>query len=312
MKKFLILFLLLVPLRAFGQTTSVTLTVVDSSGGAWNNGVYVATLTPPPGQPPSQFFLNGVLMTSNQLTVTGNLNAAGVATFNLSSNTSITPSNSSWGFQVCFNQPSNPCYFSSPTTITGGSQAVNLTPPPAQGAPEVIKRIAAPIFSATDTLNDAVSTEQFYASSMRIPANTIAANVVLQFFIGLEWTTSAAATNGTLRIYIGPTNGSATGAKAIYTSTQSSPATSLTLNSGMVFTIQGTQAPGASTTMWFSNSGGTGASFPIGRSTTSATQGSLATNADLFVFASITWAAGGSGANSLSVRQLIAGPGPLF
>jgi hypothetical protein len=132
LRKLLILLTLLsVPLIAEGQTTTVTLNVTDSNSVIWANGTYTATLNPPAGRPPSDYFVGGVALTPGQKTLTGSLNAGGSASFSLTSNTSITPAQTTWAFQVCFTT-GNPCYFSAPFTITGGTQTVNLTPPPVQ------------------------------------------------------------------------------------------------------------------------------------------------------------------------------------
>jgi hypothetical protein len=172
--------------------------------------------------------------------------------------------------------------------------------------------IAAPIFSTTDTLTDTVTTEQFFATNMAIPAASCGANTAYKFFVELEWTGVATVPNFTFQIYLGTTAGTATGAKQIYKSTTTAPATS-TFNSGMEFAFVCEAAVGSSVAVTMMPAGGTGANSPIGRNVLAAHQTGLNTSGNLFVFFSITYSsAAGAGANTTSVRALISEPGPII
>ena len=118
--------LLLLAGSAFGQSTTVTLNVTDTSSQAWFNGVYEFRLTPNPQYPNlgSYTWSGGTL----QQSYTGTLNGSGVATPSIPSNTAITPGGSTWVIKVC-PAATAACYFSVATTITGSTQTVSLTPP---------------------------------------------------------------------------------------------------------------------------------------------------------------------------------------
>lgn len=125
-KRLLFLFVL-ASSAAFAQTTSVALQVTDATSQTWNNGSYQATLTPPPGAGPVTFLLAGVPMTPAQITVSGNLNGTGGATFSLSQNAAITPPNTTWTVRVC-PQATSQC-FNSQISVSGATQNVTLNPP---------------------------------------------------------------------------------------------------------------------------------------------------------------------------------------
>jgi hypothetical protein len=133
--------LLLVASTALAQSTTVTLQVTDSGSQSWNNGTYSAVLTPPPGAGPVQFLLNGVVMTPNQITVSGSLNATGGASFSLSQNSAISPVNTTWTITAC-PQATASC-FKAGASISGATQTVTLTPP------AIIVTLANPPYSAT-------------------------------------------------------------------------------------------------------------------------------------------------------------------
>jgi hypothetical protein len=172
---------------------------------------------------------------------------------------------------------------------------------------------SSPIFSTTDTLSDTVTTEQLFATKMTIPANTLVANVAYKFFVQAEWTSVVTIPNATFQIYLCPTSGSLTGCKNVYKSQQTTMASGAgTFNSGMEFGFEGETAAGATATVMMMSSGTGAANCPFGRSTVAASQGNIPTNANLFVQFSVTYAsAAGAGANTLSIRALVAEPSPL-
>jgi Pectate lyase superfamily protein len=123
-------FLFLFPIFAQAQTTLTSATVTDSNGQAFINGTYsIAFFT---NGLPGPFFLNGAPFNA-QTVFAGNLDVTGSFTnIPIPSNTSITPSGTSWSFTVCPQANSN-CY-TTPIKITGTSLNVSafITPPPIQ------------------------------------------------------------------------------------------------------------------------------------------------------------------------------------
>jgi hypothetical protein len=133
--KALILFLfLLAALPAFAQTTSVSGTIADSNGQAFNNGTWSAKLIGPPGYS-GVFFSAGVQLTQAQTNQSGSLSSAGAISLTVVPNNLITitggPSNATqWQFTSCPASSSN-CYTNA-LTITGSTYSVtgNIVAPP--------------------------------------------------------------------------------------------------------------------------------------------------------------------------------------
>jgi hypothetical protein len=130
-----VLVLIACPL-AVSQTTLVSGTVIDSSGQAWIHGSYQFTFQPSPSNPNAQYFLNGVPFNRFQTIPAlgpGLLDGAGSFTnVAVPSNTSITPSGSTWSLQVCpLATATNGCFIAN-LTISGANQTVtsSLVPPP--------------------------------------------------------------------------------------------------------------------------------------------------------------------------------------
>jgi hypothetical protein len=129
----LLLTLLAIASPLLAQTTSVTLNVTDAGGQSWNNGSYTASLQPGAPNPSGLFYLNGVLMNAGQLTVSGTLSGSGSATFTLSTNSQITPSQSVWKTTIC-PQGSGVCYVTT-FGLSTSSQTINAVPPAISVAP---------------------------------------------------------------------------------------------------------------------------------------------------------------------------------
>src|ERR1700674_5085232 len=110
MKKFLLLGLFaLFGASLSAQMTTVTATVIDSSATAWANGSFTIAFVPSPSQPNINVYnINGVPLSTALLNFTGVLNGAGVFTQTLYTSSSISPSGSSWKFNICPNS-SAPC-----------------------------------------------------------------------------------------------------------------------------------------------------------------------------------------------------------
>lgn len=119
MKRILALILFLSGV-AWGQNTSVTGQVTDSNSIPWKNGTFKFTFVGPPGAQ----WTGGALPS----TVTGSLTSSGsIPATSVPSNSQINPPGTSWIAQACSATLPQVCY-STPVTITGASQTVNLTP----------------------------------------------------------------------------------------------------------------------------------------------------------------------------------------
>jgi hypothetical protein len=127
MKKFILAltFLLAASINAQAQSTTVSGTITDAGSQAWAGGTYRFTFTPNPQFPTGPYTWTGG--TLNQV-ISGSLDGSGHYSVSIPSNTAITPINSTWILQVCPNA-SSPCFSTPATTITGGTQTLNATPP---------------------------------------------------------------------------------------------------------------------------------------------------------------------------------------
>jgi hypothetical protein len=125
----LLVFWLLVGVPTLAQTTNVSGTITDAAGQSWNYGNYQFTFQPSPSNPSSQYFWNGAPLNVSQV-ISGVLDSTGSFTGAMvPSNTSITPSGSTWTFQAC---PASTTACAQKTfTITGSTQSLtsSFTPP---------------------------------------------------------------------------------------------------------------------------------------------------------------------------------------
>jgi hypothetical protein len=128
MKRILValLFLLGAAFNANAQSTTVSGTVTDTGAQAWANGTFTFQLVANPNFPnlASYTWTGGTL---NQ-TISGSLNGSGAYSQSLPSNSAISPQGSKWQLKAC-PLATSPCFASANTTITGGAQTLNLTPP---------------------------------------------------------------------------------------------------------------------------------------------------------------------------------------
>lgn len=117
---FSLVLLLTFPLSLWGQSTTVSATVVDSSSQAWSGGTYTISFRPVPNQP-GPYLWNGSPLTTTQFT--GTMNGSGVFSVSIPSSSSITPSGSQWTFTICPSAAS-PCGALS-LAITGSSEDIS-------------------------------------------------------------------------------------------------------------------------------------------------------------------------------------------
>jgi len=123
---FAILFILGTALSARSQSTTVSGTVTDTGAQTWNGGSYTFQLVANPNFPnlASYTWTGGTL---NQ-TISGSLNGSGTYSQSVPSNSAISPQGSKWQLQVC-PLATAACSLTANTTITGGTQTINVTPP---------------------------------------------------------------------------------------------------------------------------------------------------------------------------------------
>lgn len=121
-----ILFLLGSALSARSQSTTVSGTVTDSGAQAWAGGTYTFQLVANPQFPnlASYTWTGGAL----SQTIRGSLDGAGAYSQSVPSNSAISPQGSKWVLIACPLATSS-CFAGANTTITGGAQTLNLTPP---------------------------------------------------------------------------------------------------------------------------------------------------------------------------------------
>src|SRR6266404_3240350 len=124
--------LLLFTGSAFAQSTTVSATISDLSGQSWNNGTYSFVFRVAPTNPTGQYYWNGAPFSKTQ-TFQGAMNGSGHFSVSLPSNTSITPSGSSWDLTVCpISKGNSQCFTIQSITVTGATQDLtSIVIPPA-------------------------------------------------------------------------------------------------------------------------------------------------------------------------------------
>lgn len=115
----LLCFLFVVSVQA--QNTNVSATVTDSGAIAWANGTYTFTFIPSPRLQNGPYFNNGVPYTP--VPISGVLSGSGAYTQAVPSNSTITPSGTTWTVTYC-PQATASCQTSTPITISGASQTI--------------------------------------------------------------------------------------------------------------------------------------------------------------------------------------------
>jgi hypothetical protein len=126
MRKIFLLLALLVPTLAFGQSTTVSGTVIDTDAQQWTSGTVVASFVPAPGTNLGQYTWTGGAFNPG-VSITISITAGGNYTQSIPSNTAIVPSGSKWTFTANSGTTSLNTQ-SSTVTVTGGTQTVNFVP----------------------------------------------------------------------------------------------------------------------------------------------------------------------------------------
>lgn len=111
---------------AFGQSTSVTVNVTDSSGQVWISGNYKISFWTNPSFPNGYQWQGSPF---NQTTIfTGTMDGSGNFTVSIPDNSTISPAGSAWKFTVC-PLSTFPCY-DQIIGVSGTTQNINIVPPP--------------------------------------------------------------------------------------------------------------------------------------------------------------------------------------
>lgn len=119
------IFMLVSAIGAFAQSTTVSGTVTDAGSQAWANGTYQFIFQPNPQFPTGPYTWTGGALNN---VISGSLDGSGNYSVSIPSNSAITPAGSTWILKATPNATSQG--FSTPrTTITGGTQTLNVTPP---------------------------------------------------------------------------------------------------------------------------------------------------------------------------------------
>src|SRR5882724_8320562 len=129
-------FLLAGAANAFGQSTTVSGTVTDAGSQAWAGGTYQFQFVPNPQFPTGPYTWTGGALNK---VISGVLNGSGAYSVSIPSNTAISPQGSKWILQVTPNATS-PSFSTPATTVTGGTQTLNVTPPAISTAPSPLSR----------------------------------------------------------------------------------------------------------------------------------------------------------------------------
>lgn len=116
----LILAFLFSPLLAFAQSTTVTATLVDSTGVSWAGAVITPTFYPTPGRPGPYVWSGGVL---NPQPTPVTANSGGQFTITLPDNATITPAGSMWSLSISPNASMQGIVLLTP--VTGTSQDIS-------------------------------------------------------------------------------------------------------------------------------------------------------------------------------------------
>lgn len=136
MRLFRVFSFILMWLYAFsvlGQSTTVSMTVVDSAGQTWTNGTVTWQFLTNPDFPQQNYQWNGApLAQSYYGPHVVSLDNSGAASFSLPTTSTITPSGSAWQFTFCPNA-SAPCT-AIPIPTVGATQNISSTITPQLGA----------------------------------------------------------------------------------------------------------------------------------------------------------------------------------
>lgn len=127
----LILVCFVLPGTAAAQSTSVSGTFTDLGGVIWKNGTYSFSFVPSPGNPAGPYKQGGAPFNVSQV-ISGSLdNTGSLTSVAVPDNLTITPSGSTWRFQVCPAATATNGCFAINLTITGASQSItsSVIPP---------------------------------------------------------------------------------------------------------------------------------------------------------------------------------------
>lgn len=131
-----LVFLLAGAASAFGQSTTVSGNVTDAGSQAWAGGTLQFQFVPNPQFPTGPYTWTGGALNN---VIPGVLDGSGNYSVSIPSSTAISPQGSKWILQVTPNATS-PSFSTAATTITGGTQTLNATPPAVTISPSPVNR----------------------------------------------------------------------------------------------------------------------------------------------------------------------------
>lgn len=128
MKRLLLtLVLLFLAPYTWGQSTTITGTVVDTDGQAWSQGYVSAVFIPPSGYQTPPVWSGGAF--NANVTVTSQTSVGGAYSITLPSNTEIVPAGSRWELSAYSGTTADTTQTFT-LTISGPTMTLNFTPPP--------------------------------------------------------------------------------------------------------------------------------------------------------------------------------------
>lgn len=163
----------------------------------------------------------------------------------------------------------------------------------------------APQFSTTDTLsNTSLTSEQFFATTCAIPANSFVAHKVLKLTVGAD-IVSTASPNFQFKIKLCSVAGCGSGTVITVFNGQNGAPTTGTYSTGEQFYLQGTAAAGGSVSITSSAIGNvTTASGPFGRNNQVSSNSGVPTNGILYLSFSVTFSTT-TGTNNMTLAQVV-------
>jgi hypothetical protein len=172
----------------------------------------------------------------------------------------------------------------------------------------VPKTICMPLNSNSDTLTNSTASEQFFASTCKIPASEMLANMAFRFYMGMQVTGPATTTPFTLSLALCTVSGCGSGTKTYLYQSASTNSTGTVTNQGvgMTFIFQANGAPGSSVQVETEPMGSTWTAGTTALSSRVAQPVTIATNVDEYLTITIAYGSTTNSGQSTTVRQIIA------
>jgi hypothetical protein len=154
-------FLALCSLTAYGQSDTVSATVVDQSTTVWANGTWKLQFIPNPNSNSNNVQWNGAPFPNTAWTVAGSLDSSGIFSSSTPRNDFITPAGSTWTLSICPNATS-PCSILTRLTFTSSSTNLSSQITAASPAPVVKPLPFATAYNDAEVTVDPSNVGYFY------------------------------------------------------------------------------------------------------------------------------------------------------